>query len=330
MVAQVAISCVLVSLAMLFARSLVNLTQLDAGFERDNVLILSVASGDGGPKGAEAGRLYGRVLEHLATLPGVRSAALTGETLFGGGRWTEAITAPEFNPAPGQNRDAVMLVVSAYFFRTMGTRLLAGRDFDSRDNQDGQKVAVVNESMASYFLGTRDAVGRSFQVAGFPLPLTVVGVARRQYRRCTSQRRHQLAYFLHAGTDRRLTPRHPRRCYSGDPETTAGPLELQAHRQALFLTRYRQVQTQARPLQTEPSPARMLAQLSGAFGIAGALLVSIGLFGLTAYEVSRRTAELGVRIALGATRRMLCGWPWAAPFFWQGAVSCLGCQPQSH
>ena len=136
-VAQVAISCVLLSVALLFARSLNNLSQLDAGFERENILVLSVGINKGGPTGSETARLYGRVLEHLATVPGVRSAALSSETLFGGGRWTEAINTPEFNPVPGQNRDAVMLVVSPNFFRTMGTRLLAGRDFNSRDIDEG-------------------------------------------------------------------------------------------------------------------------------------------------------------------------------------------------
>jgi len=296
-VAQVAISCVLLSVAVLFARSLNNLTQLDAGFERKNVLILSVGIAEGGPKGIGAARLYGRVLEHLATVPGVRSAALSSETLFGGGRWTEAITAPGFNPPRGQNRDAVMLVVSPNFFRTMGTRLLAGRDFDSRDNGEGQKVAIVNESMARYFLGGRDAVGRSFQVAGFPQPLTVVSVvedARYQSLREPAPPIVYLPYMQGPIEGTNLTIRT-----AGDPEKMADTLWNEAHRQAPLL-RYRGVTTQARLVNGTIAHDRMLAQLSAAFGFAGSLLVSLGLFGLTAFEVSRRTAELGVRIALGA------------------------------
>jgi predicted permease len=299
-VAQVAISGVLLSVAVLFARSLNNLTQLDAGFERENVLILSVGIAEGGPQGIGAARLYGRVLEHLATVPGVRSAALSSETLFGGGRWTEAIAAPGFNPPRGQNRDAVMLVVSPNFFRTMGTRLLAGRDFDSRDNGEGQKVAIVNESMARYFLGSRDAVGRSFHVAGFPRPLTVVSVvedARYQSLREPAPPIVYLPYMQGPIGATNLTIRT-----AGDPEKMADTLWNEAHRQAPLL-RYRGVTTQARLVNGTIAHDRMLAQLSGAFGFAGALLVSLGLFGLTAYEVSRRTAELGVRIALGAQPR---------------------------
>ncbi|MGH9631782.1 MAG: ADOP family duplicated permease [Bryobacteraceae bacterium] len=298
-VAQVAISCVLLSVAVLFARSLNNLAQLDAGFERENVLILSVDVAEGGPKGIEAARLYGRVLDHLANVPGVQSAALSSETLFGGGRWTEAITAPGFNPARGQNREAVMLVVSPNFFRTTGTRLIAGRDFDSRDNEEGQRVAIVNESMARYFLGSRDAVGRSFQIVGSPKPLTIAGVvedARYQSLREAAPPIVYLPYMQGPMGATNLTIRT-----TGDPEQMSETLWNEAHREVSLL-RYRGVTTQARLVNGAIAQDRMLAQLSGAFGFAGVLLVLLGLFGLTAYEVSRRTAEVGIRIALGAQR----------------------------
>jgi predicted permease len=188
-VGQVAISCMLLSVAVLFARSLSNLAQTDAGFEKGHLLILSVGTAENGPKGSEAARLYSRALDRLATIPGVRSAALSSETLFGGGRWTEGIEAPEFHPGLGQNRGAVMLVVSPNFFRTLGIRLLSGRDFDGRDNQDGQKTAIVNESMARYFLGRRDAVGQSFYVTGYDQELTVVGVVQDARYRCGNRRR---------------------------------------------------------------------------------------------------------------------------------------------
>jgi predicted permease len=298
-VGQVAISCVLLSVAVLFARSLNNLTQLDAGFERENVLVLSVGMTKGGPKGSETARLYGRVLDHLATVPGVRSAALSSETLFGGGRWTEAINTPEFNPAPGQNRDAVMLVVSPNFFHTMGTRLLAGRDFNSRDNDEGQKVSIVNESMARYFFGSRDAVGRSFHVVGFPQPLTVVGMVEDARYQSLREAAPPIVYLPH--TQGPMEGANLAIRTAGDPEKMAETLWNEAHREAPLL-RYRGVTTQARLVNGTIAQDRMLAELSGAVGFAGALLVSLGLFGLTAYEVSRRTAELGVRIALGAQR----------------------------
>ena len=298
-VAQVAISCVLLSVALLFARSLNNLSQLDAGFERENVLILSVGINKGGLRGSETARLYGRVLERLATVPGVRSAALSSETLFGGGRWTEAIDTPEFHPVPGQNREAVMLVVSPNFFRTMGTRLLAGRDFNSRDNAEGQKSSIVNESMARYFFGSRDAVGRSFHVVGFPQPLTVVGMVEDARYQSLREAAPPIVYLPH--TQGPMEGANLAIRTAGDPEKMADTLWNEARREAPLL-KYRGVTTQARLVSGTIAQDRMLAELSGAVGFAGALLVSLGLFGLTAYEVSRRTAELGVRIALGAQR----------------------------
>jgi len=296
-IAQVAISCVLLSVAVLFARSLNHLVQLDAGFERENVLILSAGMADGGPKGPGAARLYGRVLESLANVPGVRSSALSSEPLFGGGRWTEAVTAPGFNPAPGQNREAVMLVVSPNFFRTMGTRLLAGRDFDSRDDIQGEKVAIVNEAMARYFLGGGNPTGRSFELTGIPGPLTVVGMVedvRYQSLREPAPPMIYLSYLQGPIEGANFAVRT-----AVDPEKMADGLWNEAKRQVPLL-RYRGMTTQARLVDGSIARDRMLAQLSGAFGLAGAVLVSLGLFGLTVYEVSRRTPELGVRIAVGA------------------------------
>jgi predicted permease len=297
MVGQVAISCVLVAMATLFARSLYNLAQVDAGFEPENVLVLFVGMAEGGPKGIKAAHVYDTLLEHLTTVPGVRSAALSSEALFGGNRWTETITAPGFNPTSGQDREAVMLVVSPNFFRTMGTRLLAGRDFDSRDNESGRKVAIVNDVMARYFLHTREAVGRSFQVSGFAQPLDVVGVAedtRYQSLREPAPPIVYIPYRQRPMEDANLVIRT-----TGDPERMSETLWNEIHRQNPVL-RYRGATTQARLINGTIAPDRMLAQLSGAFGFAGALLVSLGLFGLTAYDVSRRTAELAIRIALGA------------------------------
>jgi predicted permease len=123
-VAQVALSCILLAGAIVFARSLRTLTHLDAGFSRDNVLLLSVGLEPGKPlSAAERVRTYERVLDRLARVPGVRSAAFSSEQLFGGNSWTEPVTAANFTPRRGQERDAVLLVVSRRFFDTMATKI---------------------------------------------------------------------------------------------------------------------------------------------------------------------------------------------------------------
>ncbi len=169
-VAQVAISCVLLAAAVLFARSLQTLTTLDAGFRPENVLLLNAYTLKAGPQGVERVRLYERVLDRLSRVPGVRSAALSSESLFGGGTWTEAVGTPGFVPRPGEDRESVLLVVSPGFFRTMGTAVLRGRDFTQRDDQLAPKVAIVNEAMARFYFGGTDAVGRSVPGGASQLP----------------------------------------------------------------------------------------------------------------------------------------------------------------
>ncbi len=125
-------------------------------------------------------RLYETALERLSRVPGVRSEAFSSEALFGGGTWTEPVSAPGFMPRPGEDRDSVLLMISPGFFRTMETAMLRGRDFTLRDDEGAPKVAIVNEAMARFYFGGTDVVGRTFRVEhhSFPQPLTVVGVVR--------------------------------------------------------------------------------------------------------------------------------------------------------
>jgi predicted permease len=303
-VAQVAISCVLLVGAVLFARSLQTLTHLDVGFQPDNVLLFHLSTSEEGPKGVERVRLYGRVLERLSRVPGVRSTALSSESLFSGNTWTEAVSTPTFAPRPGQDRDAVILVISPGFFRTMGTPMLHGRDFDSRDDERAPKVAIVNEAMARYYFGGTEVLGRTFRLehASFPQPLTVVGLVRdAKYKslREAAPRMVYLPYLQAPGPPAWakiavLTAAHP--------QEMTNLLWKEAGGESPHL-RFAGATTQARLVEGTIAQDRMLAQLSVFFGLAAAALVCLGLYGLTAYEVSRRTAEIGVRIALGAQRR---------------------------
>ena len=313
MIAQVAISCVLLVCAVLFARSLETLTNLDAGFRPENVLLLHVDLAPAGPTGREGLRLFERVRERLARIPGVRSAALSSEVLFSGNTWTESVTGvPGFAPQRGQDREAVLLVVSADFFRTMGTRILRGRDFDARDDERSPAVAIVNEAMARYYFGGTEVVGRTFQLEhhDFPQPLTVAGVVQDAKYRSLREPAPRIVYLPGLQTPGPLAEANIAVRTMVSPEKIAELVRAEALREnpALRLT---SATTQARIVNGTIAQDRMLAQLSGFFGFAAAALVCLGLYGLTAYEVSRRTAEIGLRIALGAQRaevtRMVVG-----------------------
>jgi predicted permease len=303
MVAQIAISCVLLAGAVLFGRSLETLTNLNAGFRPENVLLLHAYMSEGGAKGVERVRLYERVLERLARVPGVRSAAFSSESLFSGNIWTEAVSTPTFEPRPGKDRQAVLLVISPGFFRTMGTTMLRGRDFDSRDDERAPRVAIVNEAMARYYFGGTDAVGRTFHLEhrSFPQPLTVVGLVEDAKYKSLREPAPRIVYLPGLQTPGPLAGANIAVRTAANPEKMADLLWNEARGESPYL-RLLDAATQMRLVDGTVAQDRMLAQLSGFIGLTAAALVCLGLYGLTAYEVSRRRGEIGLRIAVGAQR----------------------------
>ena len=303
-VAQVAISCVLLLGAVSFARSLQTLTNLDAGFRPENVLLLPVHTLKAGPQGAERVRLYERVLDRLSRVPGVRSAALSSESLFSGNMWTESVNAPGYAPRAGEDRKAVLLVISPGFFRTMSTPMVRGRDFSLRDDERAPKVAIVNEAMARYYFGGTDALGRTFLLEHrrFSEPLTVVGLVRDVKYQSLREAAPRIVYLPDLQVPGPVSEASIAVRTAANPEKMADLLWKEGMGESPYL-RFGGPTTQAHLVDGTIAQDRMLAQLSGFFASTAIVLVCLGLYGLTAYEVSRRTAEIGVRIALGAQRR---------------------------
>jgi predicted permease len=303
-VAQVAISCVLLAGAILFARSLRTLTHLDAGFRPENVLLLSVGLEPGKPLSAvERVRTYDRVLERVARVPSVQSAAFSSEALFSGNSWTEPVRAPAFTPLRGQDRHAVLLVISPRFFETMGTRIQRGRDFEARDDERAARVAIVNEAAARYYFARTDAIGQTFQLGdrSSAPQMQVVGVVQDAKYRSLKDPAPRMIYLPALQEPGPIGGANLAIRTAGDPEKLADLLWKEVRNEISDLRRHG-VTTQAQLVEGTIAQDRMLAQLSGAFGLTAMVLVCLGLYGLTAYEVSRRTAEIGVRLALGAQR----------------------------
>jgi predicted permease len=197
----------------------------------------------------------------------------------------------------------VLLVISPRFFETTRTQILRGRAFDPRDDERATRVAIVNEAMARYFFGGAEAVGQTIQIGDAPSgpPLQVIGVVQDAKYRSLKEPAPRIIYLpalQHPGPAGK--PNLAIRT-AGDPERMADLLWNEAHSEVPDL-RWRGAGTQARLVEGTIAQDRMLAQLSGVFGLTGVLLVCLGLYGLTAYDVSRRTAEIGVRVALGAQR----------------------------
>jgi predicted permease len=295
--AEVCVSCVLLVGGVLFARSLQSLTNLDAGFRRENVLLLGLYTRGQGPSYP----MFQSILDRLSRIPGVEAASLSSEALFSGNTWTEAVNAPGFAPRRGADREAVMLVVAPGFFRTMGTAVLRGRDFDERDGEHSPRVAIVNEAMARYYLNATDVLGKTFHIEhrDFPEPLTVVGIVQDAKYRNLRDAAPRMVYLPlqqnpGASGDATIAVRT-----ADEPDTMAGLLVKETESESPGV-RVGSVTTQARLVNGTIAADRMLAQIAGFFALTAILLVSVGLYGLTAFEVSRRTREIGVRIALGA------------------------------
>ena len=295
LVVQVALSLVLIIGAGLFLRTLNNLRNVDVGFNPNNLLMFSVNAALSGYDVDRARVLFTDMRRALEALPGVRSVGLTRTALLSGSRSTSTTHVPG---KAGTNIH--MMTVSPEFFATMEIPLVAGRSFTDRDTPTSPKVAVINEAAARALFPDGGALGQRF---GFS-PETnadyeVVGVIRDTkyssvreaapptiYRSVGQDTLRSVAFVMRTAGDPALMTEPVRRAVRGiDPN--------------LPLTG---VATQMERVEQRFAQERLFATASSIFGGLGLLLAAIGLFGLMSYNVSRRSQELGIRMALGANR----------------------------
>lgn len=300
-VSQVALSLVLLVGALLFVRSLRNLTTLDAGFREDGVLIAGVDISRLNYSRERRAALYDDLLQRLRATPGVQSAATTQIVQISGNGWNQPIEIfgqrSKDHPEPMFNR------VSAGYFETMGTPLLAGRDFNDRDTTASPEVAIVNERFGAKFLGGANSIGKEFRMLPGPGEpqhvFRIVGVVKNsKYRRLRED--FVPTVFLAAGQNKEPDVGGWFLVRSATP---LGSLMPQLKRAILVspgisLT-FRVFKTQ---LRESLLPERLMATLSGFFGFLAAILATVGLYGVISYMVARRRNEIGIRIALGAGR----------------------------
>lgn len=301
--AQVALSLVLLVSALLFVRTLHNLLTADAGFQSEGVLVVNVDF-TRAPFARERRLLvYREISEQLSRLPGVVSAAQVGSTPVSGSGWDQQV-GPDGTVAVGSGKVGYFNRSAPGYFHTMGTRLLAGRDFDDRDTLSSPKVAVVNEMFARKFFGGANQVGRTFHLeagAGQPEPLfQIVGlVANTKYKEIREEFR-PIAFFPIAqnGEPGAGATFVLRIAGSQTQITDAAKKAVSAMSSAIGIE-FRPFSAQ---LQDSLLREKLMATLSGAFGLLAVLLSTLGLYGVIAYMVARRRSEIGVRIALGADR----------------------------
>ncbi len=298
-VSQIVMSLVLLCSTGLFLRSLQRAVGIDIGFRSRNVLMLSVDPRVHGYSPERTTQFLAQLRERVAAIPGVVSVAATDSTPLSGGNRSDAFHAESESNSTGPDPDVELYMATPGYFETMGIPRLAGRDF-ANEAADAPKVAIVNRAFAEHFFNRENPIGQ--RVTGGGATYEIIGVVQNIKSRFLGEDTRYVLFRSLAqstGSDPSFLGYELLVHFAGDSAAVAHAVRGQIHDLDSTMAVYN-AETMEEHLQQALFLPRLAGTLFGIFGFVGLVLAAIGLYGVMSYSVSRRTREIGIRIALGS------------------------------
>jgi predicted permease len=312
--AQVMLSLLLLIAAGLFIRSLQNLRDLGPGFAPENLVAFNIDPSLNGYDSPKCKAFYQRLTESLGSIPGVHSVGLALVRILEHDEWDSGVTVEGYTAKTGEHIGPYMNSISPGYFQTLGVPILAGRDFTIKDTEEikhgpnaddwSPTRVIINEKFAKKYFGSTNAIGRHIGFGSNPgtkTDMEVIGVIK-DIKYTNLRDEIPIQMFIPYLASRYVGDMTVYLKTAVDPNQIAKAVRQQTRQIDPNVPIYG-MRTVEKQISNSLLTERLIASLSTVFGVLATLLATIGLYGVMAYTVARRTREIGIRIALGAFQR---------------------------